>query len=1055
MARRSSPIRRFYSAKRFAFRSLLPALAACCLILSPGTTQAQQQAAPASKISFNKDIRPILSDKCFFCHGPDAANRQADLRLDDRAVAVEQAAAIRPDQPDASPILERILSEDPDLQMPPPHSKLDPITPEELQKLRNWIAEGAVYEPHWSFLPPEFPTEKGTPASLIDEPIRRKLATMGRSQRPSADRATLLRRLSLDLIGLPPTPEELTEFLEDPSPDAYAKQVDRLLNSPRYAERMAVDWLDVARYSDSFGFQVDRDREMWRWRDWVLQAFEKNMPFDQFIQWQVAGDMIENPTQDSILATAFQRLHQQEAEGGSVEEEYRVEYVTDRVQTFATAFLGLTFECARCHDHKFDPISQKDFYRLFAVFQNIDEAGLYSYFTPSPPTPALMLPNDPQKEQLATLRQSVEEAEQAVQKLLQQRMAGIGAAAMAQPLLGEIARFPLDELQQGKSPSKLKAEMVAEVRGENKAVAGQQGQAVELTGDDPIDLPIGNFRRSQPFSISLWAETPDRKERAVVLHRSRAWTDAASRGYELLLEEGRWKWSLIHFWPGNAISIRTRMEAPLNQWTHVTATYDGSSRAAGLKLYIDGKPVDCEVVRDNLTKEITGGGGDNIAIGERFRDRGFRGGKVDELRVFDRQLTAWEVAQLPSNCDAQLHAVALESLGPVDAQLQETAIHTGDETFRTALVALQQKREALHQLEDSIQEIMVMRELPGMKPAYLLTRGEYNQRGEAVEPGVPEALPPLPEGTPANRLSVARWLTAPNHPLTARVLVNRLWQSFFGRGLVKTSEDFGSQGDRPRYQEVLDGLSAHWIQTGWDLKGLIRTIVMSDTYRQESLDEPKWMEEDPENDWLARGPRFRLSAEAIRDQALAVSGLLKHQLGGPPVTPYEMSEAFKPAGPSGGDDVRRRSLYSVWRRTSPPPAMLAFDAPRRAVCIAKRERTNTPLQSLILLNGTQYVEAARALGERLHQESQGELPKMIERGYLLCLSRKPTEPESKTLQNLYEDQLAYYQSHPEEAAQIRKVGNASTDPMIDDARAAAAFALGQALMNLDAFLMKR
>ncbi|MFN9549679.1 MAG: LamG-like jellyroll fold domain-containing protein, partial [Pirellulaceae bacterium] len=279
---------------------------------------------------------------------------------------------------------------------------------------------------------------------------------------------------------------------------------------------------------------------------------------------------------------------------------------------------------------------------------------------------------------------------------------------------------------------------------------------------------MGNFRRSQPFSISLWAETPDRKERAVVLHRSRAWTDAASRGYELLLEEGRWKWSLIHFWPGNAISIRTRMEAPLNQWTHVTATYDGSSRAAGLKLYIDGKPVDCEVVRDNLTKEITGGGGDNIAIGERIRDRGCRGGKVDELRVFDRQLTAWEVAQLPSNCDAQLHAVALESLGPVDAQLQETAIHTGDETFRTALVALQQKREALHQLEDSIQEIMVMRELPGMKTAYLLTRGEYNQRGEAVEPGVPEALPPLPEGTPANRLSVARWLTAPNHPLTAR-----------------------------------------------------------------------------------------------------------------------------------------------------------------------------------------------------------------------------------------------------------------------------------------------
>lgn len=1033
-------------------------------------------------VQFNRDVRPILSDKCFICHGPDANRREADLRLDVRQAAVD-AGAIVPGDPEGSELLRRVASEDRDERMPPEHSKLERLTPREISVLRRWIEQGAEYEGHWAFLPLPPLASDSDPAGLIDRRVAEGLARRGLSLQVEADRATLIRRLRFDLNGLPPTPAEVDAFLQDGRPDAYEGLVERLLASPHYGERMAVDWLDVARYADSFGFQVDRERAMWPWRDWVVRALNANLPFDQFLTWQLAGDLLPNATDEQILATAFNRLHQQESEGGSVEEEYRVEYVCDRVQTFATAFLGLTFECARCHDHKYDPISQREYYQLFAMFQNIDEAGLYSYFTDTAPTPTLQLVDSPTRQRFAELQEQVEQEERRGEPLRAARresfrewleryraadktalapQAGAETPARDNPvsasLPGELAHFPCDALSQNKLANTIQAEQVATLHGENKLVPGRRGLAIQFTGDDAVELPLGNFGRHQPFSVSLWLRTPDAKDRAVVFHRSRAWTDAASRGYELLIEDGRLKWSLIHFWPGNAISIAAADSLPVKQWVHVVVTYDGSSRADGLRLFVDGRPAAREVIKDHLTKEITGGGGDNIALGERFRDRGFQGGLIDEFRVIGRVLTDLEVEAVwqdrsPSALLSEIlpHPIPAERL----ERLFDFYLATEDAEWSQHLAALAAAREARYRLADGVKEIMVMRELPQPKKAYVLHRGQYNQRGDEVAPGTPAVLPPLPEGAPRNRLGLARWLTDPRHPLTARVTVNRIWQGLFGRGLVATPEDFGSQGARPDYPEVLDALAQHLIDSGWDLKQVTRTIVMSRTYRQRSLADAQTLADDPHNEWLARGPRFRLPAEMIRDNALAAAGLLQTQLGGPPVNPYEMSDSFKPAEPSPGDGVYRRSLYTNWRRTGPPPALVAFDAPRRAVCAARRERTDSPLQALILLNGVQYVEAARVLGEDLHRKSEGDLPALIEQGFLHCLSRRPDAREAAIVSRLYREQLDHFSARPADAEQLLKIGRAPRDESIPAPQAAAATVLAQTLLNHDACVVKR
>jgi hypothetical protein len=1035
-------------------------------------------------VDFNREVRPILSDKCFHCHGPDESKRKAKLRLDTKEGAFrlkDGEAVIVPGKSGESELIHRVLSKDEDEAMPPPDSKLGALTPAEVATLKRWIDEGAAYQSHWAFVPlTAAPAKASVAGSPIDRIVSAGLAKRRLANQPEADRTTLIRRVSLDLTGLPPTTAEIDAFVRDAAPGAYERLVDRLLASPRYGERMATDWLDVARYADSYGFQVDRDREMWPWRDWVIKAFNENLPWDKFVTWQLAGDLLPNATEEQVLATAFNRLHPQESEGGSVEEEYRVNYVNDRVTTFGTAFLGLTLECARCHDHKFDPISQKEFYQLFAFFDDVDEAGLYSYFTMSTPTPTMWLPDPALRRRHDTAVAAVRRADGDLKAWRDSRRAVFEAwlAAPKEPVAGirgERAHFDFErpaadqKAPEGESVDATKpakavrfSSVVCEVDtattpNENLSVGGRIGQGIRLTGDHAVTTNVGSFHRYEPFSVSLWLQTPDLKERAVVMHRSRAWTDAGSRGYELLIEEGRLKWSLIHFWPGDAISIRATAPVPLQRWVHVTVTSDGSSKAAGLRIYVDGRPAEVEVVRDNLTKDITGGGGETIALGERFRDRGFKGGLVDELRVFGRALTPLEAREVVA--PGTLATVLAKSPAALTAEerseLFEYFTAVEDASGWGARLALNDARAEESRLADEAKDIMVMRETDRPKVAYVLKRGDYHARGEAVGPETPAALPRFPTGAPRNRLGLARWLTAPDHPLLARVTVNRFWQSLFGRGLVKTSEDFGTQGEQPEYPELLDWLAGEFVRSGWDVKTLHRTIVLSGTYRQRSFSSAEQMADDPENVLLARGPRHRLPAEMIRDQALAVSGLLVERIGGAPVHGYDAPESFKPAAAGKGEELYRRSLYTFWRRNGPAPVLEAFDMPKRVVCVARRDVTNTPLHAFVLLNGPQFVEAARVLGEALWRETGGTRDALVAAACQRVLGRLPDAVEAKILGRLHDEQLAWFQTHSDAAVAGLKVGARAADEKLPPAEVAAAAVVVNTLMNHDSFVVKR
>jgi hypothetical protein len=1053
------------------------------LVASPWlavTAGAAFAGAPA-RLSFNHDIRPILSDNCFACHGPDNANRQAGLRLDTFDLATAEldsgARAIVPEKIDDSELVARIVSDDPDAVMPPPHAKIGRLSSEQVETLKRWIAEGAHYEPHWAFVPPVKPEVSAAAASghPIDAVVAEKIAKRGLALQPEADRATLIRRASFDITGLPPTPAEVEAFLDDSAPDAYEKLLDRLLGSPRYGERMAADWMDLARYSDSYGFQVDRPRpEMWPWRDWVIKAFNDNLPWEQFTLWQVAGDLLPNATPEQVLATAFNRLHQQESEGGSVEEEYRVNYVNDRVTTFGTAFLGLTFECCRCHDHKFDPLSQKDFYSLFSFFDDIDEAGLYSYFTPAVPTPKLRLLDDKTAAALSKANEAAGEAAAECDRAEATARASVadwlaGKASMPDAfeaaggtIPGEIARFAFDgRAQDGTFADGLGSKEPATSPGENTVVADSRGgspcTAIKLTGDHPVKTQVGNVRRSQPFTVSAWIKPAARYDRAVVFHRSQAWTDAGSRGYELLVDGGHLRWSLIHFWPGDAASVRCVEPLPVGEWVHVAVSSDGSGKAAGLRVFVNGKAAATDIVRDGLTREITGGGGDTITIGERMRDHGFKDGLVDDFRVFSRALSPLEVRDLsaPGAIRAALEARSdAEALGEYFAVAFSAEPAVKRQSLETA-------RRARDDLAEKPSEIMVMRELPQPKMAYILERGDYDKRGAAVEPDTPAALPPFPVDQPKNRLGLARWLIDPDHPLLARVTVNRLWQSLFGLGLVQSPEDLGSQSTRPEYPEVLDLLAwqfSHPTAEGglaWDMKQLVKTIMLSQTYRQRSIADPKTMADDPLNVWLARGPRHRLPAEMIRDGALAACGLLVDTVGGPPVKTYDMPESFKPEKADTGSALYRRSLYTFWRRTGPGPMLESFDVPKRVVCVAKRDTTNTPLHAFVLMNGPQFVEAARVLAERLLVEYDGQAHRALDRAFQLLTSRQPDDEEKQIVRRMHAAQREWYAGHPDDAAKFVAIGDRKRDESLPAADVAALASVINALMNYDESVVKR
>ena len=1044
-----------------------------------GTTAAAAHPAPTGgEVDYARDVLPILSDKCYHCHGPDESARKAKLRFDTKEGAFrlrDGKAVIVPGKSGGSELVRRITSADPDEMMPPPDSNRS-LTPQQIETLKRWVDQGAKWGTHWAFMPPRRPELpetklKGWPRNGIDAFVLAQLERANLRPAPEATREALIRRVTLDLTGLPPTPGEVDAFLLDHRPDAYERLVDRLLASPRYGERMAADWLDLARYADTHGYQMDRYRPTWPYRDWVIRAFNRNLPFDQFVTWQLAGDLLPSATKEQRLATAFNRLHMQNEEGGVVEEEFRVAYVVDRVNTFGTAFLGLTLECSRCHDHKYDPLSQKEFYSLFAFFQNIDESGQTTYFTDATPVPTLLLSTDGQDAKLESLRRQFGEKEKQFQALRDSARPDFDAWLASRPaglpaLAGSVGAFDFEEITKNQVPNRSDPSKPAKAVEAPKLVEGKSGSAALLDGENGFTFPgVGHFSRADPFSLSLWLRTPSHAPRMVVAHHSKAPIDAGSRGYELLMEAGRVAFGLHHMWPGNSLKVVTKQPVPVDEWTHVTVTYDGSSRAAGARVYVNGEPAEVEVVRDGLFKDITYGGGEpDLAIGHRFRDNGFKGGRVDEFRVFNRALTPIEAAHLAGRPEfTTAWEAPPASLG--DAQRERlfdyflANVHAPSRDLAGELHAL---RKEQNDFITPIPEIMVMEELPQPKPAYLLKRGAYDAPGERVEAGTPAALPPFPPGQPRNRLGLARWLFSPDYPLTARVTVNRAWQQMFGRGVVETSDNFGSQGAQPTHPELLDHLAAEFAgPMQWDMKRLLKTIACSATYRQSSKASADLLARDPDNALLARGPARRLTAEMLRDQALAASGLLTEQLGGPSVKPYQPDGLWDVAmgrpkyDRSTGPDLYRRSLYTFWKRTVPHPAMTVFDAADRSVCTARRQTTSTPLQALALLNDVQLVEAARHVSQRMLTEGGRTTDERIAWAFRLVTARPPTARQAAVLRRLYAEQRELFAADPDAARHLLAVGDSKNDASLDPVDLAAGTVLAQALLNFDEAVMRR
>lgn len=1011
------------------------------------------QGSDQPKLSYSRDVLPILSDKCFKCHGPDAGSRMADLRLDQREAATAkrgEAAAIVPGNPEASLLVQRINHRE--YPMPPTDSGKS-LSAKEIETLTQWIKEGAVYERHWAFNPLSksvaVPSIEGAwPRNDIDRFILARLIAERLGPSPEANRSCWLRRVTFDLIGLPPTEAEIDAFLWDQSPQAYERVVDRLLASPHFGERMATEWLDAARYGDSYGYQSDLLMPMWPYRDWVVRAFNANKPYDQFLTEQLAGDLLPEATRDQRLATAFNRLHRQSNEGGSIALEFLTEYAADRVDTFGTAVLGLTLSCARCHDHKFDPITQKEFYGLFAYFNSIQEYGLL-LSTEIVPTPSLLLPTREQEIKYAELLEADDKAWATLERL---QRPGPPAEIGPQPLIDLRARLSLDEPADRLVSADGKTQ--ASSLGKLEPVEGVLGKAVRLDGENGIAVRgLPARERWEPFSWSFWVRDPQAKSPVVLLHRTGG-TDVGFCGFDLMLEDGYLTARVFRHWPGNAIAVRTRDRIPKVDWTQIGWTWDGSGRADGLRLYVNGLEASTSVLVDRLWKKIHaygdhGPGGGDWTFGVRFRDAGFKGGSLDEICFSDRVLSANEMRGLFEGLKAEG--------GPV---YQGPAPNPDVEAARTEV---QKTQRALTEFEEGIREISVMAETPDPIPAYLLARGAYDAartEENRVERHVPAWLGPIPESEKNDRLALARWATSEDHPLTARVAVNRLWQMLFGRGLVETSENFGVQGSQPTHPELLDYLARRFVDSKWNVKAMLRSIVLSATYRQDSRRNDESIA-DPENKLLSRGPSGRLSAEMLRDSALAAAGLLVRKVGGEPENPYQPAGLWQenntmspPFVQSKGEGLYRRSLYTTWKRTTPAPNMLLFDANGRESCAVRRPSTNTPLQSLALLNDIQFVEAARVLAEAL-MKLNGADHVRLHSGFRRLAGRRPTESEIELLTKTLEEQRIHFRQNVSAAGKLLLVGEKPADPNLRPSELAAWTVTVQTILNSDAAVWKR
>lgn len=1033
------------------------------------------------KVDFNYHVKPILSDTCYLCHGPDLPNNKAGLSLSSFASATQHMTdagqvAIQPGSADDSEAFLRIISDDENFMMPPPSSNLT-LTARDKAMIKKWIDQGAEYKKHWALIRPDTPKVPETQNqnwanSPIDQFVLKTLEDNQLTPQSSADKETLIRRVSFDLTGLPPTLEEIDKFIANDSGNAYQVMVERMMSKPAYGERLATEWLDVARFADTHGYSTDFYRDMSPYRDWVINAFNRNQRFDEFVQWQVAGDLYPNPSTEQMIATAFNRVHAQNGEGGIVNEEFRVEYVKDRVQTIGTGLLGLTMHCAQCHDHKYDPISTKDYYSTYAFFNSFDESGQISYDADDMPVPTLLLPSEQEKQQLAEISQQLDIYSRNLSSKFgfdnsefQSWFNNFSKAEVQIDKTALIAHFPLgkqDSNEQianlvspaqtgkvifGSDPKKKEGEDMLHVTDEGR-------DAIKINGDDPLYFPdLNDFDRASQFTVSIDANIPESITDGVLVHFNKAGILYNFKGFDVSIEDNHWLVRFAHTYPYNAIVLTSKQPVARNQWQTVTLTYDGSSQAEGVGFYLNGQPIKMQIERDNLYKEIRHNKDGvlkeiGLKVGARWRSRGLPDTLVDNLMVFDRDLTGLEVAAMSglevNSTDREQWLALYNKRFNVD--------------YRKAQTTLTEKRREYNGLAEQIQEIMVSKEKQEPRQAYVLLRGSYASHGEPVQPGVPENILPFDSSWPRDRRGLANWLTHPDHPLVPRVVVNRYWQMLFGQGLVSTPEDFGNQGKLPSHPDLLDWLARDFVDNGWNVKRLITQIVMSSTYQQSSKASQSLLEKDPQNVLLARGPASRLTAEMIRDNALATSGLLVDKVGGESVRPYQPDGIWRMNNMDykrgEGEALYRRSMYTIYKRSTPPPNMMAFDAPSRSHSVGVRQETSTPLQALALLNDPQIVEASRVLAEKITLQTT-QLDQQIAQLYRNLTSRKPSQQEAQIIADMYADITRRFEDEPEKAEAFLAVGESPVNQELDQIQLAALGSVANMLINHDASVIKR
>jgi hypothetical protein len=1034
-------------------------LAALAIGQSVSARPAKADTPKEPAIDFNKQIRPILSENCFACHGPDEAKRKAKLRLDIKEGAFgklrDGGFAIVPGKPDDSVLVDRITSEAETEVMPPPVSKKK-LKPEQIALLKKWVAQGAPWSTHWAFVAPkktDLPKVR-TPAwerNPIDAFILARLEPQGLLPSPEAEKTTLIRRVTLDLIGLPPTPEEVDAFLADKSADAYEKVVDRLLQSPRYGEHMARFWLDAARYGDTHGLHLDNYREIWPYREWVIKAFNANLPYDQFVIEQLAGDLLPNATLEQQIATGYNRCHVSTSEGGSIDEEVYVRNVLDQVDTNGTVFLGLTVGCARCHDHKYDPIKTKEFYQLFAFFNNIDGGALDGNLARWAPFVKVTTPE--QKEALAKLEERV--------------------AAVQKSVAEEVAKVPYDDSLDAKESEQ--AERAEYVWIDDELPKGAKSSSDGTTDgkwnfvskpDHPVFSGNKSVLRSAQGRSQHYFENaqPGLRVGEGDTLFTYVYLDPAKPPKEIMLQWNTGNWLHRAYWGENLIDWGADNTPERMRFGDLPET------GKWVRLEVEAKKVG---LKPGMT--ITGWAFTQHD-GTVYWDKAGIMTKIPQAdQPFDT-LTAWVRAQkalggagLPKEIQDIVKLERDKRNEQQKKQLRAYFLEYGYSKTRTALEPLNKQLAAVQkerdELDRQIPATLVFKERSEVRPAYILKRGEYDQKGEKVERDLPGFLPPLPKDAPHNRLGFAQWLVAPEHPLTARVEVNRLWQQCFGTGLVKTAEDFGAQGEPPSHPELLDWLAVQLREDGWDVKKMMKRIVTSATYRQSSRVTKDRLAKDPANRLLSRGPRYRLDAEMLRDQALAVSGLLVEKIGGPSVKPpqpaglweavgYSGSNTVKFVADTGHEKVHRRSLYTFWKRTAAPPQMTLADAPSREACVVRRERTNTPLQALMFMNEQQFVESSRMLAERVMKEG-GETPE-TRAAYLfkLATSRKPDAGETTELLAVYKDHMATFARDEAAAKKLISIGEMKPDAKLNASELAAWTMVANLVLNLDEVLNK-